>query len=118
MHGKPVIGALFTLMFVLVEVGDAAKVISLNPGANLPNQGTQFTLQPNEVAGVVPLPNWNNIIIAAPDSIVNYPDLIMDDNGTPSGSGVNLTIHFDDLSPQVFGVVQMKACRLIPRTER
>ena len=28
----------------------------------------------------------------------------MDDNGTPSGSGVNFTIHFDDLSANVFGV--------------
>lgn len=106
MRGKSAIGVLLTLLFVLVAIADAAKTISLNPGANLPSQGTQFTLQPNEIAGVVPVPNWNNIIIAAPDSIANYPNLIVDDNGVASGSGVNFTIHFDDLSANVFGVVQ------------
>ena len=105
MHGKPVIGALFILLFVLVEVGDAAKTISLNPGANLPNQGTQFTLQPNEVAGVVPVGNWNNIIIAAQGSTATYPNLKMDDGGVVSDSGVNFSITFDDLSANVFGVV-------------
>jgi hypothetical protein len=49
--------------------------------------------------------NWNNVIVAAPDSVATYPNLIVDDNGTPSGSGVNFTIHFDDLSANVFGVV-------------
>ena len=105
MRGKPAIRLLFTLVFLLVEVAASAKTISVNPGANLPGQGTQFTLLPDEVAGVVPAKNWNNVIVAAPDSIVSYPNLIVDDNGTPSGSGVNFTIHFDDLSANVFGVV-------------
>ncbi|MDZ4821610.1 MAG: hypothetical protein SGJ20_21830 [Planctomycetota bacterium] len=105
MRGKPAITLLSTLLFLLVEVAASAKTISVNPGANLPNQGTQFTLAPDEVAGVVPAKNWNNVIVAAPDSVATYPNLIVDTNGTPSGSGVNFTIHFDELSANVFGVV-------------
>ena len=112
MRSKPAINLLFTLLFLLVEVAALAKTISVNPGANLPGQGTQFTLMPDEVAGVVPAKNWNNVIVAAPDSIATYPNLIVDTNGTPSGSGVNFTIHFDDLSANVFGVVQNEGAPL------
>ena len=105
MGGKPAIGLLFTLLLFLVEVAASAKTISINFAADLPNQGTYRTLLPDEVAGVVPLNNWNNIITAPPDADVSYPNLIVNDNGTPSGSGVNLAIEFDDFSPQAFGTV-------------
>lgn len=105
MRSKPVLGVILALLLGPVDVAESAKVISLNPGANLPNQGTQFTLQPNEVAGVVPVGNWNNIIIAAPGSTANYSNLKLDDGGVAADSGVNFSITFDDLSANVFGVI-------------
>ena len=100
MRGKPAISLLFTLLFLLVEVVASAKTISLNPARGLPGTGTNHTLLPDDVAGVVPAKNWNNIFAGDPDEEVSYPNLIVDDNGTPSGSGVNFAIEFDDLSPQ------------------
>src|ERR1044072_9433416 len=105
MRGKLATCVLFALLFVVVEDRDAAKVISLNPGATLPNEGAQFTPQPAEVAGVVPVANWNNIIVAAPGSTAAYPNLKLDDGGVASNSGVNCSIPFDALSANVFGVV-------------
>jgi len=105
MHGKPALSLLLTIMFLFVEVVASAKTISINFAAGIPGQDTYRTLLPNEVAGVVPLNNWNNISTAPPDAEVSYPNLIVNDNGTPSGSGVNLAIEFDDLSPQAFGTV-------------
>ena len=94
MRGKPAIGLLFTLLsFLLVDVAALAKTISVNPARGSPGDGgTSHTLIPDEVAGVVPAKNWNNIFAADPDAVASYPNLIMDTNGTPSGSGVNFTI--------------------------
>jgi hypothetical protein len=105
MRGKRAINLLFTLLFLLVEVAASAKEISVKFASDLPGQGTYRTILPNEVAGVVPVNNWNNVVSGAPDAIATYTNLTVNNNGTPSGSGVNLTIHFDDLSPNAYGTV-------------
>jgi hypothetical protein len=99
MRGKPAIGLLFTILFLLVEIDVSAKTISINFNA------TGRELLPTEVAGVVPIGDWNNIAAGAPDAEVSYLDLIVNDNGIPSGSGVNMAIEFDDLSPNANGTV-------------